>query len=420
VPSFSFIHAADLHLDSPFSSLSQGNPELAAVLRSATFQAFDNIVQLCLDKQVDFFLVAGDVYDGADRSLRAQVKFRDGLKRLSDAGIQSFVVHGNHDPLSGWSSTLEWPKGAHLFQDHLETFSAEQDGKVIALIQGISYPERDEHRNLSELFNRTADSFHIGLLHANVGNDTGHEPYAPCSIEDLIRSDMDYWALGHVHRRKKLSPESPPIIYPGNTQGRNIRETGEKGCYLVKVDENHEIETEFFAEDVIRWISRDISIEGIQSEQELINTLVKACNHISESSSGHDSIARISLIGNGPIYGVLRSPNVLSDLFEIVQETGYSYAPFVWVEKIGLEAGPEIDISELMSRRDFLGELLRYSKDLSEDNNIIELLRDELAPLIENPRARRFLNTPDERKLRSLLKEAERICVQVLQNTEVE
>ena len=418
--SFSFIHAADLHLDSPFASLSRDNPELATVMRSATFQAFDNIVQLCLDKQVDFFLVAGDVYDGADRSLRAQVRFRDGLKKLSDAGIQSFVAHGNHDPLSGWSSALEWPKGVHLFQDHLETFAAEKNGRVFAYIQGISYPERDEHRNLSELFSRTSDSFHIGLLHANVGNDTGHEPYAPCSTEDLIRSDIDYWALGHVHTRKRLSAESPAIIYPGNTQGRNIRETGEKGCYLVTVDENREVETEFFPADVIRWVKQDISIDGIRSEQELINTLVNACNNISESSAGHDSIARISLVGNGIIYNTLKSPNVLSDLFEIVQETGYSYSPFVWVEKIGLEAGPEIDLDELMGKRDFLGELLRYSKDLSEDSKIVELLREELSPLIENPRARRFLNTPDENKLKRLLKEAEKICVQILQNTEDE
>ena len=417
---FSFIHAADLHLDSPFASLSQDNPELAAVLRSATFQAFDNIIQLCQDKQVDFFLVAGDVYDSADRSLRAQVRFRDGLKRLADAGIQSFVVHGNHDPLSGWSSTLEWPNGVHLFRDRLETFSADQDGKAAALIQGISYPERDERRNLSELFSRTSDLFHIGLLHANVGNDTGHAPYAPCSKEDLISSEMDYWALGHVHVRKILSDESPAIIYPGNTQGRNIRETGEKGCCLVHVDENREIETEFIASDVIRWVVRDISIDGIETEQELINALIKACQHISESSSGRNSIARFSLTGNGPIYSTLRSSNYLSDLLGIVQETGYSYSPFVWVEKIGLEAGPEIDLGDLIKKRDFLGELLKYSSDLSEDSNIIELLRDELSPLMENQRARRFLDIPDENKLKNLLKEAEKICVQVLQHMEDE
>jgi DNA repair exonuclease SbcCD nuclease subunit len=418
--SFSFIHAADLHLDSPFASLSQENPELATVLRSATFQAFDNIVQLCLDKKVDFFLVAGDVYDGADRSLRAQVRFRDGLKRLRDAGIQSFVAHGNHDPLSGWSSTLEWPESVHLFQDHLETFSADRDGKAAANIQGISYPERDEHRNLAELFSPTSDIFHIGLLHANVGNDTGHEPYAPCSIEDLIRSEMDYWALGHVHVRKVLSAESPTIIYPGNTQGRNIRETGEKGCFLVTVDENREVETEFIAADVVRWFAQEISIDGIGSEQELINTLVNSCKYISDISSERNSIVRFSLTGNGSIYSTLRSPNYLSDLLEIVQETGYSYSPFVWAEKISLDAGPEIDLDELMKRGDFLGELLRYSKDLSEDSKIEGLLSDELSPLIENARARRFLNTPDENKLKNLLKEAEKICVQILQNTEDE
>ena len=140
---FSFIHAADLHLDSPFATLSPNNPDLAAMLRSGTFEAFDKVMQLCLEKRVDFLLVAGDIYDGADRSLRAQVKFRDGLKRLSEAGIRSFVVYGNHDPLDGWSSTLEWPPSVHLFGDHVETLEVKRNGSLLACIQGISYPKRD-------------------------------------------------------------------------------------------------------------------------------------------------------------------------------------------------------------------------------------------------------------------------------------
>jgi DNA repair exonuclease SbcCD nuclease subunit len=417
---FSFIHAADLHLDSPFSSLSQDNPELANIMRSATFQAFDNIIQLCLDRHVDFLLVAGDVYDGADRSLRAQIRFREGLKKLSDAGIRSFAVSGNHDPLSGWSSTLEWPEGVYFFKDHLETVTVQREGRALAHIQGISYPERDERRNLSKLFRRKGSSFHIGLLHANVGNDTGHEPYAPCSLEDLKGSDMDYWALGHVHMRKILSKEFPAIMYPGNTQGRNIRETGAKGCYLVTVDEGGGIETEFIAADVVRWVSRDVSIEGIQTEQGLINALIDTCNHISETSSGLATIARISIAGNGPMYNALRSPDFMSDLLELVQESGYASSPFVWVEKINLEAGPEMDIGDLMKRKDFLGELLSYSNEISKSDNIADQLRDDLSFLFENPRARRFLDMPDENRLKRLLKEAEKICIQSLQYAEDE
>ena len=107
---FSFIHTADLHLDSPFSGLRQVDGEIASLLKDATFRAFDNVVELALKNEVDFLLVAGDVYDAADRSLRAQLKFADGLKKLANGGIRSFVCHGNHDPLDGWIASLQWPE----------------------------------------------------------------------------------------------------------------------------------------------------------------------------------------------------------------------------------------------------------------------------------------------------------------------
>ena len=417
---FSFVHAADLHLDSPFATLHMNNPDLARILRSATFESFERVVQLCLDEQVDFLLVAGDVYDGADRSLRAQVKFRDGLKRLDDAGIRSFVVHGNHDPLDGWSSTLEWPSGVHVFGDHLETLEVERNGTRLACVQGISYPKRDERRNLSLLFKRTGPSFHIGLLHANVGSDTGHEPYAPCSLEDLLKPEMDYWALGHVHQKRVLSENLPFVVYPGNTQGRNIKETGEKGCYLVRVSEGKEVEMAFHATDMIRWTTYDLSIQGLQTEQDLIDNLDKVFLDISEKEAGRPAIARITLSGNGPLFRVLRGPETALELLEILHDKGTSYSPSVWVEQIQLRVGPEIDPVVRMEERDFLGDLLRYSQELLGKRNLAELLREDLAPLFESPRIRRYINSPDDNELKALIEEATRICLESLHGEEAE
>ena len=416
--SFSFIHVSDLHLDSPFSALSEDNPVLAASMRSATFEAFEKVVQLCLDKRVDFLLVGGDVYDGADRSLRAQIRFRDGLKRLHDTGIHSFIVHGNHDPLDKWSNSLEWPSSVHLFNDRIETLEAKRNDSLLAHIQGISYPVRDERRNLSLFFKRTAPTFHIGLLHANVGSDTGHEPYAPCSLNDLLKPEMDYWALGHVHTRKLLSHDLPIILYPGNTQGRNIRETGEKGCYLVRVSEDKEIETEFHAVDIIRWVTYEIPISGILTDQSLIDALERACREISQGQSGRSSIVRIFLTGNSPIYRYLREPNTLSDLLETGREMGSTYSPSVWIDQIRLKAGPELDPAVIMKRQDFVGELLRYSNELSENGDFDGLMKEELSSLLENSRIRRFFNLPDNKKIRDLLKEAEKICLQSLYSEE--
>ncbi len=418
--SFSFIHASDLHLDSPFSTLSSDNPNLADILRSATFESFERIIALCIENRVDFLLIAGDVYDGADRSLRAQIKFRDGLKKLNDAGIHSFVVHGNHDPLDKWAANLEWPSCVHLFGENVETMGTYRDSHLLASIQGISYPTKDEKRNLALLFKRTSAAFHIGLLHANVGSDTGHEPYAPCSLDDLLKPEMDYWALGHVHKGKILSEDLPVILYPGNPQGRNIRETGEKGCYLVRVNEDREIEMAFHAVDVIRWANYEIPINNLHTEQDLLNSLDKTCLEISQDQSGRPSIVRIFFTGNGPIYRYLREPNTLSDLCETGNEIGTSYSPGVWIDRIGLQAGPEFDLTAFIKRQDFIGDLLRCSKKIAEDSHFDERIKKEIAILLENPRARRFLDPPDTQKLRELLKEGEKICLNSLYGQEDE
>ncbi len=416
MPSFSFIHTADLHLDSPFSVLSQDNPELASSLRSATFEAFDKIVNLCLEKQVDFLLVAGDVYDGSERSLRAQVRFRDGLKRLDKAGIRSFVVHGNHDPLNAWSSTLDWPSGVHIFGDKVETVDVRKDGTTIASVQGVSFTKRDERRNLAKLFKRTGPSFYIGLLHANVGSDTGHEPYAPCSMEDLLRPEMDYWALGHVHRNKVLSEQSPFVIYPGTPQGRNIKETGEKGCYFVRVEENREVAFEYISTDVIRWVRKEIPIYGLESEQALLNSLEEACRKISDSESGGlPSIVRIFLTGSGPLYEILRRPQTVPDLLDLIHEIGMSCLPYVWVEDIRLDVNPALDVAARMKEGDFLGELLNYSQELSQDKGFNDWIGKELSPLFDDSRVRRFIDMPNKDKLLELIKKAEEICWEGLQ-----
>jgi DNA repair exonuclease SbcCD nuclease subunit len=420
MPSFSFIHAADLHLDSPFSGLGVNNPELAESLRSATFEAFKAVIELSLKEGVDFLLVAGDVYDGEDKGLRAQVKFRDGLKRLHEAGIRTFIAHGNHDPLNGWSSTLQWPEGVHVFRDHVETVKMEKDGTVLASIQGISYPKRDERRNLSRLFKRTDSSFHIGLLHANVGSDTGHEPYAPCTLDDLLQPEMDYWALGHVHNRRILSSDIPFAVYPGNTQGRNIREHGEKGCFLIRVGDDREVDVEFHPTDMIRWEEAELPIHNLQSEQDLMDALDHLLSNILQKTSGRSVVARITLTGRGPLYPFLRRSGTVPDLLELLHEKGMSSIPFIWIDQIRLRVNPEMDIEQRKKGNDFLSELLRYSQEISKEEPLIELAKRELALLYEDPRARKFLSFPDNSTLHSLLKEAEKICLDHLEGEGIE
>jgi DNA repair exonuclease SbcCD nuclease subunit len=409
---FSFVHAADLHLDSPFTGLGLNNPDIAAVLRSATFDAFDRCIRLCLENRVDFLLVAGDVYDGADRSLWAQIKFRDGLKRLSEAGIQSFIVHGNHDPLEGWSSSLIWPAGVHIFGgNEVKIIPFEKEGEILASIQGISYRRRDERRNLAKGFERGNSGFQIGLLHCNTGTDTGHEPYAPCSLDDLIRANMDYWALGHVHEKRILSSGAPWVVYAGNTQGRNIKEMGERGCYLARVDENGEVHLEFHGTDVVRWLNRNISLENISAEQALLDTLHAALENMLEEAAGRPVICRIGLSGRSQIYQDLQRPGFIPDLLEILHEQGMTYSPFIWVERVDLQVRPTIDIQARRESQDFIGDLLRFCQELQTDPELREAITQDLSSLYYDRRAHKFLHLPDHQTLQKILEDAEGICL---------
>ena len=190
MPKLRFVHAADLHLDSPFRGIRNEAPDhVAETLSSATFDAYQNIVNLCLQERVDALLVAGDVYDGADRSLRAQLRFVDGLAQLERVGIRSFICHGNHDPLDGWQARLDLPAGCIRFGSEVEGFPVFPEEPKRAMVYGVT---REVRANLTPYFDGTGSDhgFMIGLLHANVGGNQDHDSYAPCTVSDLGKASF--------------------------------------------------------------------------------------------------------------------------------------------------------------------------------------------------------------------------------------
>ena len=249
---FTFIHAADLHLDTPFIGLSHLPQNVREVVKESTFAALDNLVQLCWDQKVDFLIIAGDVYDAADRSLSAQLRFQQAMQRLDSQGIQVFIAHGNHDPLDGYRARLVWPENVHMFSsEEVKAIPFIKNNKEEARIYGISYPTSQVTERLVRRFDRDPDTpYAIGVLHTNVGSDPQHGNYAPSTIEELINARMDYWALGHIHTRQVLRTNHPTIVYPGNIQARSMKETGEKGCILVRVSDVGETSTQFLSS---RW-----------------------------------------------------------------------------------------------------------------------------------------------------------------------
>lgn len=411
--SFRFVHAADLHLDSPFTGIRAAAPEnVATALYSATFASYRDIIDLCISERVDALLAAGDIYDGADRSLRAQRAFIDGLRSLDAAGIRSFVCHGNHDPLDGWEARLDYPDGCHRFGPDFEAVPVFPDAPGIALVYGISYPTRDVYDNLvSRLGPVDESAFAIGLLHANVGGNTDHALYAPCSLDDLAQSGIDYWALGHVHTRQVLRERAPTVVYPGNPQGRHPNETGARGVYLVEVDDTGSISLEFRPTDTVRWERVSIDISALETEQDLLNGIDDAMQTLLDGADGRSVVVRMTLAGRGDLNRFLRQTGAVDELLAVVNEQWAARLPFVWCERIENETAAAIDRDALRSGEDFLAEVLRTADKIRGEP---ASLHAELADLYQHRRFRQHLAGLTDEETAALLDDAETLAVNLL------
>lgn len=333
---FSFIHAADLHLDTPFLGLTSLPSVIREQLKDSTFAAYNHLIQLCLDKQVDFVVLSGDIFNSKERSLRAQLALQRGLESLSQAGISAYVIHGNHDPLDGYRARLRWPENVHFFSGkEVEVIPFFKEGEEVARIYGMSYATGHVTDNLASYYKKQVGSpYAIGILHTNVGGNAMHGNYAPCTIEDLLSSRMDYWALGHIHTRQVIKPDKPAIAYPGNIQGRSWKETGEKGCFYVEVHDDEQTKLSFCPLDQVRWFDSTIPLEFAPDEQELVDRLDEEVQAIVIDAQGRSVIARFHLDAHEQWHSVLNRQGLLEDLVQRHRREGN---PFVWLQSISIQ-----------------------------------------------------------------------------------
>jgi DNA repair protein SbcD/Mre11 len=404
-----FIHCADLHIDSPFKGISEVNEELRDILYNSTFQSFKNIVDLAIENQVHAMLIAGDIYDGADKSLKAQLRFREELTRLSDKGIPSFIVAGNHDPLDSWSASIEWPEGVHFFGgEKVEKYPLTIEGDAVAEIYGISFPKQNVTDNLALQFDRENDKIPaIAILHTNIGENTGHKSYAPATIEDLKSRKMDYWALGHVHTQKMLNENQPVILYPGNTQARNPREPGSKGCTMVTMEKDGSCQLTHHATDVVRYKSVIVDVSSTGTIDEVIETIKTECNTVSSEMDGRHVIVRIALQGRTSVNEELRKGNNLLDILESTREYFSGSTPVIWLEKIGLDTAGAYDIETLRQGKDFIADIISlYDDSASLDAERINDIREFIKPVTETWAGSKHLEIFTEEEIAKLIEKA--------------
>ncbi len=381
---FTFVHAADLHLDTPLKGLSEAAPAVAAALRDASLKAFEALVELAVSEGAAFLCLAGDIYDGAERGLRAQLAFRDGLARLSAAGISTFIVHGNHDPVDeGWAAVSSWPERVHFFSSAaVEAIEVRRGDDVLATVQGISYARRETTENLALGFKaRAGGGLQVGLLHCNVaGAADGYAAYSPCTLEELRTVGLDYWALGHIHQTLVLSGRpgglEPWVVYPGNLQARSRKasEAGPKGAMVVTVRQGRVAALRHVACDQVRFVQAEIDASSCADLAELHSALSEEGQRLLESAGGRSLVVRARLVGRSAAHRELAREGTLAELTAALREEHQQTEPFCWWDRVEDRTLPELDLEALAAGDDFTADLLAVAGSFEASLPLPDLL----------------------------------------------
>lgn len=398
-----FIHGADLHLDSPFQGLKDLPDSLFQQVRESTFGALQTVINQAIKHRVDFVILAGDLFDGENRSLKAQSRLKKAMEQLNRYGISCYIIHGNHDHLKGNWVSLSWPSNVFFFKAEVDYYQFKKNG-VSVYIYGYSYPEKSVSENISIQYKKTGNvDFHIGILHGTAEGQEGHDLYAPFSVKELIEKDFDYWALGHIHKRQILHSQ-PPIIYSGNTQGRHKKELGEKGVLLVEIDEAKSSIVTFLPTSEILWEELEISIEGIDEIDELKSCCESVLEGAKKAEQGLFIVLRF--IGVGPLHNyLLEQADELIEVLNVGQEEKTNFT-FIVAKKI--ETVGQWNRQNLKNEGHLISDIVNTVDELLIEN---EPLAGILADIYSHPKLRRYLDSLSKDEQKQLLKEAENTII---------
>ena len=333
---FRFVHTADIHLDSPLRSLALRNAELAEIVGDASRQAFVAIVDLCLAERVDALVIAGDLYDGDQTSMKTARFLSAQMARLHDAGIKVLKIRGNHDALSRISKQLVFPDDVTIFGGRPSTVLHSGGGMDVAF-HGMSFSNPRAPESLLPRYGTPKEgAVNVGIMHTSLVGAPGHDVYAPCGVADLHGHGFDYWALGHIHSRT-VHAGAATVVMPGMPQGRDINEAGAKSATLVTVRNDRSIEIEERATSIAQFERLTVDISSAPEWPDAVRTIRSAMEGVRESVAAPHAILRVRLTGSSDLaWRMLRDRDLLTAEAEQVGEQTGS----IWVEKLDIDVTP--------------------------------------------------------------------------------
>jgi len=395
-----FIHAADIHLDSPLRGLAAYQNAPVEALRNATRDAFTNLVNEAIELAVDFLVIAGDLYDGAWRDFNTGHFFVREMGRLHQAGIPIYLLYGNHDAESEMTRRLGFPPNVHVFDTRrAQTFRI--DALRVAL-HGRSFKDAATLENLAVGYpDPVAGWLNVGVLHTALEGDAAHARYAPCSLAELNARGYDYWALGHVHEHAVLQREPAWVVFPGNLQGRHIRETGPRGAVLVTADAGGIVSVERLIVDVLRWERLEVDAAAATDLADVVALAGRALGELLARQDDRRPLSvRVTITGrsaaHGDLFGQYRQLRE-----ELLAQAAALGGDRLWIEKVRVETLPPADERQLRERSDAIADLQALLQEVAQDEAFLRSLTDDLRQLTGKAPAELAEAVPDFEAIRA-------------------
>ena len=333
---YRFVHTADIHLDSPLRSLALRDPDLAELIGNASRQALTNIVDLCLDEQVDALLLAGDLYDGDQTSMKTARFLATQVRKLHEAGIRVFIIRGNHDALSKITRELVYPEETvKVFNGKAEAIHIDRPSDEIpVVIHGLSFTEPQAPESLIHKYKPPVEgAVNIAMMHTSLDGTPGHDPYAPCKMSDLQAAGFQYWALGHIHKRS-VTEEVCTVVMPGTPQGRDINEAGMKSVSLVTISDDGSIRIEERTTNIVQFERVSVDATGIDDWDNMVSALGRELRRVRNRASAEHIIVRLRVIGKTSLAWRIRRD---SDLLKTEADEHAATVGYCWVEKLVID-----------------------------------------------------------------------------------
>lgn len=361
-----FVHAADLHIDSPLRGLDGYEGAPVERLRGASRRALISLVDTAIEQKVSFVLLAGDIYDGNWADFRTGLFFREQMLRLRRADVLVFIVKGNHDAESQITKQLPDVEGVHVFSSlKSETVDIETLGVAV---HGRSFPNRAVPEDLVLLYPPPVSGrFNIGVLHTSLTGREGHDPYAPTSVDVLCGKGYDYFALGHVHAREVIRGSGPRIVFPGNLQGRHAKEVGPKGFELVTVEGGVIVATEFVPVEVVRWHQMRLDSTGLQTVDDLARRFAGMARDLASDARDRLHAVRLIIHGESPLHRLeAEQPGSLAAAIQAATQDLDDVD--IWLEQVRLDMRSPFDRESAAGRTDAVGEVVRLTDAIGADD----------------------------------------------------